>query len=113
MRCQREMHLGGAPTVMLHVAQVGGLFLALAAMFSGREQTMIVDKAVKIRRTDRPAVALIFDQGMNGRDRVSLAVLDEFDAAEQRWRIGETDDIRQEPADFDRGIFARLHPAVD
>ena len=42
------------------------------AMFALRQQPLLVDEAVEIGRCHGPAVALVFDKGMDDRDRARL-----------------------------------------
>ena len=50
---------------------------------------------------------------MNDANRALLVALDQFDAAEQRWRIGKVRDVGEEAPHFDLGIGAGLKRPVD
>ena len=95
------MHLGDAPPGLRHVAQIGDLLVAFAGMLARRQQALLVDEAIEIGRGHGPAVALIFDEGMHDRDRASVVAVDQFDAAEQRRRVGKARDLGQEAAHLD------------
>ena len=82
-------------------------------MFARRQQALILDEAIEIGRSHGPAVALICNEGMNDRDRAGLVALDQFDAAEQRGRIGKARDFGQEAADLDLGIDAGFELSID
>ena len=82
-------------------------------MFAFRQQTLFFDKAIEIGRCHGPGVALVLNEGMNDRDRAFLVALDEFDAAEQRRRIGKAGDLGQKPADLDLGVDAGFELSID
>ncbi len=112
---EREMHFGDAPSGLRHIAQIGNLFLALAGVLALRQQTLFIDEAIEIGRCHGPAVTLVLDKGMDDRDRALALVVtfDQFDAAEQRRRVGEARDFGQEAADLDLGIDAGLELAIE
>src|SRR6185437_9800840 len=96
-----------------HVTPIGDLLLAMAGLIARREQALLLDKTVEIGRGHDPAVALIFDKGVNDRDRAGLVAFDQFDAAEQRRRIGESGDFGKETPHLDLRIDAGLELAVE
>ena len=87
---ERDMQLGDAPPGLRHVAQIGDLLLALAGVHARRQQALLLDEAIEIGRAHGPEVALIGDEGVNDADGAVLVAFDQFDAAEQRRRIGES-----------------------
>ena len=107
------MHLGDAPAGLRHVAQIGDLLVALAGMLARRQQTLLLDEAVEIGRGHGPGVALVLHEGVDDGDRAGLVAFDQFDAAEQRRRVGEAGDVGQEAADLDLRIDAGLELAID
>ena len=53
------------------------------------------------------------DEGVNDADRALLVAFDQFDAAEQRRRVGKVGDIGEEAPHLDFGIGAGLERPVD
>ena len=82
-------------------------------MFASRQQALFFDKAIEIRRCHGPGIALVFDKGMHDGNRAGFVAFDQFDAAEQRRRIGKTRDLGQKPAHFDFGIDAGFELSID
>ncbi len=110
---ERDMHLGDTSSDLRHIMQIGDLLLAFAGMCAARQETLLIGKAIEIGRYHGPGIALIFDKGVNDPDRASLVAFDEFDAAEQRGRVGEARDIGQKPSDLDLGIDAGFQLSID
>ena len=111
---QRDLHLGDAPADLRHVAQIGSLLVVSPGCALGRQQALLLDEAVEIGRWS-PSRRRPGSRRRRGRRRARCVVLafDQFDAAEQRRRVGEAGDLGQEAADLDLRIDAGLELAID
>ena len=99
------MQAGDAPAGLRDVMQIGRQLFAVARVFAGTQQALLLDEAVEIGRSHGPGVALVGDEGMQDADGVSFVAVDQFDAAEHRGRVGKARDFGQEPPGLDLGLI--------
>src|SRR5246127_1281295 len=63
-----QMHLGKAPPGLGDQTQIGRQLLIFPRLLAGRDQPLLVDKAVEIARSYGPAVPLILNKSMDNTD---------------------------------------------
>ena len=86
---------------------------AFVRLLAGREQPLLVDKAVEIARSYCPAVPLILNKRMDDTDSAVLVVLDNLATAQQSGCAGEFRILGEETAHLYLGIYARFELAID
>src|SRR6266480_5619761 len=83
-----QMHFGKASPGLRDQTQIGRQLLTFTRPLAGREQPLLVDKAVEIARSYCPAVPLILNKRMDDTDSAVLVVLDNLAPAQQSGCVG-------------------------